>query len=195
MKKRYLILLAFPLVAGCLSSAPRAPEHWCIEYRPVKGAKAAAEAPSDRPKWADGAVRIEAVMVRPPYSGERIAVLRPDGTIAFDAYNAFASSPAALMRGAAYDAVEASGRFSGVVPSVSSARTEYTIEIGVADLLLDCREPGTCLARVTLAIALLRGRETISNARGAGSVEAGKDFSAAFSKAFTQAMEEALAHL
>jgi len=185
--KTYFILL-LPLIAGCLSSAPKAPTNWTLDL---------ARSSSDvtREECGKESVRIASVDIRAPYAGQRLAVLRPDGSLAFDAFNSFAGSPAMLMRGTAVDAVDASGRFGRVVPSGSAAKTRYSIEIVVTQLALDCREEGKRAAKVAFRLVLLDGREVCAIVRGTGSAAAGDDYSAAFSTAFARAMQDALSKL
>jgi len=181
-------LLMLPLIAGCLSSAPQAPDFWTIDF--TRSAKVDGSA-----KRFGESVRIASVDVRAPYAGNRLAVLRPDGSIAFDSFNSFAGSPALLMRGAARDVIESSGMFGSVLASSSSARAQYAIEIAVTQLALDCRTEGRRTAKVAFALVLLNGREVVASVRGAGAEEAGDDYSAAFSTAFARAMQDALGKL
>lgn len=181
-------LLLFPLLAGCLSSAPKAPTNWTIDFS--RSAKVVAPE-----KGVEGTVRIASVDVRAPYAGQRLAVLRPDGSIAFDAFNCFAGSPALLMRGAAYDAVESSGKFGCTLASGSVARARYAIEIVVTQLALDCRTEGKRTAKVAFTLVLLDNRDVVASVCGAGAEDAGDDYSAAFSTAFARAMQDALGKL
>ena len=88
-------LCAVLALTGCLSSAPKAPVNWTVEP------SAAAVPRVQSQKY--GTVRVAQVAVRAPYDGLRLAVLRRDGSVAFDPFNSFASSPSALLRGAAQD--------------------------------------------------------------------------------------------
>jgi len=184
MNTKLIPLLLFPLFVGCVSSAPVAPVNWTIAF-------GRADASAKFERFGDS-VRISTVDVRAPYAGQRLAVLRKDGTIAFDNFNAFAGSPSLLIRGAAFDAVQASGMFDKVLPSGTAAKTEYTIEIVVTELALDCRTEGKRTARVEFALLLLRERDIVATAFGAGGAEAGGDYSVAFSTAFARAMNDAL---
>lgn len=176
------------LVAGCLGSAPQAPVNWTIETEAKSVAKAA------EAKF--GVVRVSQVVVRAPYDGVRLAVLRRDGSIAFDPFNAFASTPSLLLKGAACDVVAGSGLFSGVVAAGSSASAANALEITVTRLALDCKVDGARNAVVEVSATLLAGREVASVAKGAGSMPSGDgDYSAAFSAAFTKALSEALLKL
>jgi len=189
MKNGAYAIFLLPLLAGCLSSAPRAPINWTIDFSRNTDAVAA------RTNAAAAAVRIAAIDVRAPYSGQRLAVLRPDGSIAFDPCNAFAASPALLLRGAAHEAVEASGMFARVLEPGSSAKETYAMEIVVTQLALDCRTEGRRTAKVAFTLTLIEGRMAVACVRGAGAAEATDDFSAAFSTAFARAVADALAKL
>ena len=179
---------AVPALAGCLSSAPKAPVNWTIE--PVAATVPRVQAQ----KY--GAVRVAQVSVRAPYDGLRLAVLRRDGSVAFDSFNSFASSPSALLRGAAQDVAEASGLFKEVVHQSSSAAAPHVLEVTVTRLALDCRVEGARVATVELTVCLVGGREVVGTARGAGTTPAGSgDYTAAFSSAFTSAMSDALRKL
>lgn len=187
MKIRLLSLLLIPLFAGCLSPAPKAPTNWTIEFGRTDAR--AHFAPFGK------SVRVSSVDVRPPYAGQRLAVLRPDGTIAFDSFNVFASSPGLLLRGAAIDEVEASGMFEIVLPAGSAAKAQYEMEIVVTQLALDCRTAGKRTASVALDLMLMQGREIVASRQGVGTEKAGDDFSAAYSAAFARAMSDALGKL
>ena len=146
--KKFLAYFPAFILAGCLGSAPKTPVYWTIE---VETAEKAAF-----------------VMVCAPYGGQRIAVLRGDGSIAFDPCNSFAASPAAILK----DALVTRGGVGSVV---------------VRRLALDCREPGRRDAVVELDIAA--GEKSAS---GSASVSAADgNYSAAFSRAFAKAYAEA----
>ncbi len=188
MKLTVSAVISAVLLGGCLSSAPKAPVNWTIEPKASTTFQAASA------KW--GAARLAQVSVRAPYDGQRLAVLRPNGSIAFDSFNVFAAAPAALMRGAARDVAEGSGLFERVVQASSSAAAPYALEVGVTRLALDCRTEGVRRAVCELTVLLLNGREVVGSSRGEGSQPVGGgDFSAAFSRAFTAALSDALAKL
>ena len=177
-----LLALAF---AGCLSSPPEAPVNWTVEWMP--GGNTAAVSPRF------GLVRPSLVSVRPPYDGSRIAVLRPDGSIAFDAFNVFAASPAALLRGAVGDVLSASGEFAGVLDAASSANAQYLAEVTVRRLALDCRKEGRRDACVDLTFTLLEGRRPVATKSASSSEPAPLgNYSAAFSAAFARALQSAV---
>ena len=79
MKKLFLLFL-LPVVAGCLSSAPKAPVKWNID--------------------ADTGLEVSTVSVAAPFDVETIAVMRQDGSLVFDYYNVFAERPARLVKNA-----------------------------------------------------------------------------------------------
>lgn len=191
MGKRSALLAALlPIFAGCLGSKPPAAVHWTIDWDHADPA-----APEDSVATFD-AVRVSSVAVRPPYDGTRLSVLRPDGSVAFDAYNAFAAAPSALLRGAACDVMAASGKFAGVVASSSAAYTPLCAEITVERLALDCRDGVRRDASVSLSVVLLKGREVFRTAKGDGFQPTEScDYSAAFSKAFATALRKALGSL
>lgn len=147
MNKFPAILLA-AACAGCLASAPRPPVNWTIDIE--TDAKSAT------------------AIVCAPYGGQRIAVLRPDGSIAFDAFNVFAAAPASIIK----DAVVARGGKGALV---------------VRRLALDCRAPGRRDAVVELEITdgtrLAKGSAAESTSSG--------NFSSAFSRAFERAYGKA----
>lgn len=143
--------LLVPVLAGCLSSAPKSPVNWTLEFKPAS--------------------RVAQVVVCAPYGGTRLAVLRPNGSIAFDAFNAFAATPAAIIGDAC-----ASRRARG--------------SLIVRKLALDCREEGRRDALVELDLSLEDG-----GPRGHGSAAVPTDdgnYTAAFSSALQQAYDEAL---
>ena len=76
MKKFALFAFAAAL-SGCLGPAPKTPAYWTIDV--------------------DSADKVAFVTVCAPYGGQRIAVLRQDGSIAFDPANSFAAAPGAVM--------------------------------------------------------------------------------------------------
>ena len=79
--KRKLPLLALPLLAGCLTSAPPSVATWTIDYVPAPTASAPAVPAEGAPR---GSVRVSQVVVRAPYDAKALVVLRPDGSLSFD---------------------------------------------------------------------------------------------------------------
>lgn len=188
MTIRRLIAAMAAALAGCLSPAPKAPVNWTIS---VAGEKSVARV--DR-KW--DVVRISRVEVRSPYDGRSLAVLRPDGSLAFDPFNAFASAPSSILGGAAVDALSASGAATSVVGPHSMASVQTSIEVTVTRLALDCRKDGAREASVALSITLLDGRRLVSVAEAeGGAATPDGNYSAAFSAAFCKAFAEALKRL
>jgi len=186
MKTRLVFLAALSALAGCMGAAPKAQKNWVLEWKaPATAARVA------RPFLP--AARLQRLEVRPPYNDTRLAVLRADGSVAFDPCNGFAAQPASLLRGAALDALEASGTFEYMVPAGSSSAAPASVEAVVTRLALDCRDKGRRDASVAVTLALVEGRAVVSTAAGESSVPVkGGDYSAAFSKAFSQAMTAAV---
>jgi len=181
-----LPILLLPLIAGCLAAAPKAPTNWTVDWERA----ATRPAPSENPSF--DSVRISAVQVRAPFGGTRIAVLRSDGSMAFDAMNVFAVSPALLLKGATFDAADASGLFGRIVTADSGAKTRYSMEVYVTRLALDCRNEGRRVASVSLVLTLLEGRNVVASVRADGAEDAKADYSAAFSTAYAHAIRGAL---
>lgn len=191
MKLHVAMIAVLPLLAGCLGTAPKAPKNWIVDWTAPAAAAASGEAPSDAPS-----VKLLQIDVLAPYGGTRLAVLRGDGSLAFDAFNAFAAQPASLLKGAAFDVLESSGEFSRVVRPSSSATAELGIEVTVTRLALDCRAEGRAEASVAVAVTLVGGRSVVSAARGEASVPVdGANLSRPFSKAFAEAMLQAIRSL
>lgn len=189
------VKLSLPLLAlalsGCLSSAPKSPVCWTVEMDRV-GATPAKAVSAPLPE-----VRLTQFSVRSPYGSTRLAVLRADGSVAFDGFNSFADQPSLLLRGVAVDALAATGVFEQVFDgATSSASAGMSVEIAVTRLALDCRAPGRRAARVDLAASLLEGRDFQRRRTVSVSVpvEDG-DLSGAFSRCFVQAVTEAAGKL
>jgi ABC-type uncharacterized transport system auxiliary subunit len=190
VKSRLVAALAVCVLAGgCISSRPPECFNWTVEC-----------APGEKPKVASAvkyaSARLLQVNVRSPYDSRQFAVLRPDGSLAFDPYNRFAAAPAAILRGAALDALSGTGLFGGVYDAASSARTEKTIELTVVRLALDCSLAGERCAAVELSLTLLDRREVVGCVSGSGrSPAADGDYSRAFSAAFLAAVKDCAAKL
>ncbi len=185
MKLKILALALLPCLTGCLAPAPTPPENWTIEC---------AELPRHANARSDETVRLAQVSVRAPFDGRQFVVLRPDGSLAFDAFNGFAAPPAALIRGAAEDAIAASGAFARVVAANSPSSARIAIELCITRLALDCREEGRRKAVVALSLTVLDGRTVQSVLHGEASHPADDgNYSAAFSRAFADALAAAFA--
>ena len=184
------LFLSLPMLAfaGCFTAHIPDVTEWTVE-------SAAKASESAKPKF--GSVRISYVVVRAPCDGRRLVVARPDGSLAFDPFNAFAASPAQLLKGPVLDALSASGRFKAVVGPSSSTAVDGVIEVTVNRLRLDCREKGRRFAEASLSLTLLgASREIVGRATGVGVADAAEgNYTAAFSSAFDAAMAEALAAL
>lgn len=143
MKFAPLVSLVF--FAGCFSSAPKPPVAWNLD--------------------ADTALAVSSVTVNSPYDGTRFAVLRPDGSIAFDSFNVFSARPVSLVRAAVLNDPDGP-------------------ELVVRRLALDCRQDGERKALVELHLRTSRS----SLGRSEASVSAADgDYSKAFSAAFAAA--------
>ena len=184
----HLLLAAVPLLGGCFADAPKAPKNWTIEWDRTTVER--------NERDALPAVKLSQFEVRAPYNGAHLAVLRPDGSIAFDSFNSFAAQPAALLKGAAFDSIEASGVFSRVIAGGSSAVAPYSMEITVTRLALDCRVEPRRDASVALTVVLVGSREVMASAHSEAAVPvADGDFSQAFSAAFAEALVSAVRSL
>ena len=172
-----------PVLSGCLTSAPPPPKSWVVS----------ASRKTSSELMVDKVARLGSISVVAPYDKPALAVRRKDGSIAFDAFNVFASSPSALLRAPLAALLEDDGRFGRVLASVSAARVNSTVEATVTDLSLDCREEGKRMASVSVSITVIENREIKMFLDGVGSADASSgDYSAAFSEAFAEAVAEAL---
>lgn len=189
MRQAGFLLIACGLgLTGCLGSRPPEPRRWLIET--PRAVSAAAEA---RPVW--DTVRIARLAVAPPYDGLRLAVRRADGTLALDARNVFAATPAALLRLPTREIVQASGLARQVLPEGSQARAAVALEVEVDTLALDCTQPGSAHAQVALQATAVADRRCVRTVRGTASVPADGNFTAAFSSAYAHALADALKEL
>ena len=136
------------LCAGCLSSAPKAPKSWLIH--------------------ADTDLKVSEISVAAPYDGQRFVILRPDGSVAFDGLNVFASRPVQLI-----DA------------SVSIDYAEPTLF--VRRLALDCTRKGERKAVVDLWLG--EDPKTAVQSNGVSDAADG-NYTRAFSEAFVQAADQ-----
>lgn len=190
MEKRTVLIAALSatLVLGCMGPAPKESVHWLVDTRAVAVKGNAA------PRH--GTVRISRVSVRPPYDRQSLAVLRRNGSVAFDPANSFAAPPASLLKWTAKDVVDSSGVFEAAVGQTSVANAKLSMEIDVPVFALDCRVPGLRNALATVKVTLYDGREIAAVADGDGEASAADgDYSAAFSAAFSSALVQALKKL
>ena len=151
----------------------------------------------EKPSAAFGMTRVGTVVVNAPFDRTSFVVRRSDGSVAFDAYNEFASTPSALLRTPVQKMLASDGRFGHVVSPSSAASADASVEVMVTDLSLDCRESGKRKARAAVCVDVVKtghGPRTVAlSADGTSEADASAgDFSAAFSKAFNEALAEAL---
>ena len=176
-------IISVLVFSGCLTSAPPPPKSWIVSV----------SRKSDSELMIDKVARLGSITVAAPYDKSALAVKRADGSLAFDAYNVFASSPSALLRAPLAALLEDDGRFGRVLSSVSTARSSSTLEAVVTDLSLDCTVENRRTAKVSISIAVIENREIKMFLDGSGSADAASgDYSAAFSEAFSQAVFDAL---
>ena len=169
--------------AGCIMSAPPQPKSWVVSAPQNKNAEIVVTKTS----------RLGSLSVSAPYDKPALVVKRRDGSIAFDAYNVFATSPSMLLRAPLSALLETDGRFGRILSATSSARAAATLEAVITDLSLDCRKEGSRVASVSISIAVIENREVKMFLDGEGSADASSgDYSAAFSEAYAKAVEAAL---
>lgn len=182
---KLIALSLIPLLSGCLSaSAPRVTQ-WLLEYKgPVRATRLT--------KYEVG--RVSQVLVRSPYNEVGIAVLRADGSMAFDPYNEYAANPTAMLKGFVFDAMDASGLFGSVVNPSSSVKSQALAEVLVSRLALDCRKEGERKAMAAVRVRLIANDGKTLYAQGEGTADA-KDgnYGAAFSDALSTALNTAFA--
>lgn len=181
-------------VVGCMTSSPPV-RSWTIESNgPATAPAVEGRAP------AFPATRLGSVVVDAPFDRPSMAVRRSDGTLAFDARNEFAATPAALLRAPVKAQLTADGRFGHVVGNTSLAGTDAAVETTVTDLSLDCREAGRRTARVAVNLDVIktgRGPRRVElSGSGTGTADAAAgDYGEAFSAAFDAAFKDALKSL
>ena len=188
MKRFALASVLSVLLTGCFTTVTPTVFNWTLS--PETEISGAAKPPKL------GEVRLAVVSVRAPFDGKSIAVLRPDGSMAFDAYNQFASVPSALVKGSALDVLRGTGLFRGVQPSITTADVDTSLELMVDEFALDCRKSGERKAFVRLTLAMVRHRQVV--AVGRATAAAGTDdgnYSKAFGTAFARALSDAAAQL
>ena len=185
--KKLIVFSLVPVLAGCLTASAPKVSQWILEYEgSVRTAQAA--------KYDVG--RVSQVMVRSPYNEVGIAVLKADGSVAFDSYNEYAASPTAMLKGMVSDAMNASGLFGSVVNASSSVRSTAMVEAFFTRLALDCRTEGTRKASVAVTVRILGADDRAGIAKGEGTADAADgNFGAAFSKAASAALRAAFDQL
>ena len=183
--KKLIALSLIPLLSGCLSASSPKVTQWLLEYKgPVRATRLT--------KYEVG--RVSQVLVRSPYNEVGIAVLRADGSMAFDPYNEYAANPTALLKGFVYDAMDASGLFGTVVNPSSSVKSQAMSEVLVTRLALDCRKEGERKAVAAVRVRLIANDGKALHAQGEGEADA-KDgnYGAALSDALSVALNSAFA--
>lgn len=186
MKKSIVFILA-PVLAGCLTARTPKVSQWILEYEgTVRTAQVA--------KYDVG--RVSQVLVRSPYNEIGIAVLKADGSVAFDSYNEYAANPTAMLKGMVSDAMNASGIFGSVVNASSSVKSTAMVEAFFTRLALDCRKEGVRQASVAVIVRILGTDERAGIARGEGVSDAADgNFGAALSAAASTALRSAFDQL
>lgn len=186
--RKLLPFLFVPVLAGCLSSRPVSTVNWLVV--PVNGDFVAASEPSF------GEARLAIISVRAPFDRKEIAVLRSDGSVAFDPVNQFAAAPNALLRGTALDVLRGTGLFRGVQPAVTTADVKTNLELIVDEFSLDCRNEGERKAVARVTLVMIENRQVLSAKRGVGEADAAEgNYSAAFGSAFAKAIASAAGQL
>lgn len=181
--KKLIALSLIPVLSGCLSASSPKVSQWLLEYNgPVCMTRLT--------KYDVG--RVSQVQVRSPYNEVGLAVLRADGSMAFDPYNEYAANPAAMLKGVAFDAMDASGLFGTVVNSSSSVKAQSMAEVLVTRLALDCRKEGERKAVASLRVRIIADDGKALYAQGDGEADA-KDgnYGAALSSAISSAFDSA----
>ena len=115
--------------AGCLSSDAPAAKAWTLDAAPSAPAAGVLEGAG---KAAFTTTRVGTVSVDAPYDKTPFVVRRADGSVAFDHYNVFAASPAALLRAPVRSRIGADGRFGSVVSPSSAAWADAQVEVQVS---------------------------------------------------------------
>lgn len=186
--KKLLLNVVLVSLCGCLAPAPDAPKKWLIgeikgECSKIAGVKR-------------DSVKLVRADVRAPYDSTALAVLRADGSVAFDPANAFAASPARLVAGAALDVLESSGFALTVLDPKTNIPSNLHLELVVTRLALDCRDAGRRDALVEVMLRLAESRRSVAVSKAEASVPVdGSDYTKSFSAAFSRAVGEALKRL
>ena len=181
--KKLIALSLIPLLFGCLSASSPKVTQWLMEYKgPVRATR--------MPKYEVG--RGSQVLVRSPYNEVGIAVLRADGSMAFDPYNEYAANLTAMLKGFVFDAMDASGLFRTVVNPSSSVKSQALTEVLVSRLVLDCRKAGERKAVASVRVRLIAddGRTLYAQGEGAADAKDG-NYGMALSDALSTALNTA----
>ena len=181
--KKLIALSLIPILSGCLSASVPRVSQWLLEYKgPVRATRLT--------KYEVG--RVSQVTVRSPYNEVGIAVLRADGSMAFDPYNEYAANPTAMLKGFVFDAMDASGLFGTVVNPSSSVKSQAMLEVLVSRLALDCRKEGERKAVASVRVRLIANDGKTLHAQGEGESDA-KDgnYGVALSDALSVALNSA----
>ena len=181
--KKLIASLLIPVLSGCLTASSPRVTQWLLEYKGTVREPQAA-------KYDVG--RVLQVLVRSPYNEVGIAVLRADGSMAFDPYNEHAANPTAILKGVVFDAMDASGLFGAVVNPSSSVKSQAMAEVLVSRLVLDCRKEGERRAVAAVRVRLIADDGKALYAQGEGAADA-KDgnYGAALSDALSTALNTA----
>ena len=184
MARCLMSFFAIAALSGCFTSGGPEPVKWTVNAVALKTSAASARAET---------VRISHLAVRPPFDSRSLTVLRSDGSIAFDYYNQFALAPSVLLMPVALDMLCASGKFKAVLPSSSSARADFAVEISVDRFALDCRGNGARKAVVAVTVRAVRDRALVMTVKGEAEKAADDGrYTAAFSEAFAEALLSAV---
>ena len=185
--KKIVAGLLIPVLSGCLTASVPKETCWLLEYQGT---------PKAERKGDFGIGRVSQVVVRTPYNDDEIVVLRANGSIAADPYNRFAAQPSTFLKGVISDAMHASGRFTSVVNAASSAYSDSSVEVMVTRLALDCRQADSRHAVAVVILRVLQGGKIVAIAKGEGQADAADGvYGAAFSRAFSQAIDTAFGQL
>ena len=183
--KKLIVFTLLPVLAGCLTASAPKVSQWILEYE--GGVRTAQVAKYD-------VGRVSQVLVRSPYNEVGIAVLRADGSMAFDPYNEYAANPTAMLKGFVFDAMDASGLFGTVVNPSSSVKSQALAEVLVSRLALDCRKEGERKAVASVRVRLIAndGKALYAQGEGAADAKVG-NYGAALSDALSAALNTAFA--
>jgi len=191
--KKLCAFLMVPVLAGCLTAHMPTISYWNIVADPC--------ASSSSQNATYGVTRLTQVVVCAPYDEPTMTVYRDDNTFVEDPFNIFAAVPSRLLKEPTRELLENSGRFKTVVGPSSSATTSHIAELIVKDFYLDCSHdeahPDRREAVIDVVLLVLDGnRDIVGIARGGARSDAREgDYGRSFSKAFSDAVKTALAHL